>query len=610
MLRLHGYIVLLFTLSLLQAQIKQGKNYFDSDSTQASEIYHYSIEDSLIHGAYESFYLNGSLKSYGWFKENRPDSLWEYYYENGSKKGEGRFWEGIPDGEWKYYYENGNIKSEGILRGNSKYGFWRFYYENNCEKSNGEYEGDQKIGIWNYLYECGSLKAQTVIENGVGSYIEFYPSGSRRMEGENKDERSEGEWIYYYETGEIEAVGHYKSGLKTGEWTYYHKTGQKSAKGSYQSGNRNGEWIYYHENGKVSQQGNLINDEKDGFWKLFYPTGEVLGEAQYEQDDGFVNEYYPSGKQKAKGRIIHGEKNGKWYYYNEIGDLEGEADLINGSGEYIGYYSNGTVKMKGQIEKDKRVGEWPLFDPVGVTVGTYQTVYENKPLIFKKRFMRDLIEKESFAKPDYHSEKRRLRYFLPRMNEYKGFIIATNPAWLAGKQLPIAIEYYIQERMGYEIQLDILRNPFFKNHNHIGDYQVYASGIKIHFRQKFYHTDSKYGMVYFGHEVNFTYLNRWVNHTDTLIIQQPRRFGSLKETSYGYGIFVGNRWMKDVGTSGFTIDLFLGVGVAVRSFDKKYRPLQVLDNYFDKEIKSSFYLPIIIGLNVGFALTKSKSETQ
>ena len=611
MLKTCLYIASIFTLSFVIGQTtKQGKKFFDSDSAKIREIYHYSTRDSLLNGPYESFYLNGSLKSYGWFRENQPDSLWKYYYENGRKKAEGKFRNGIPREKWTYYYENGNLKSQGILNGNSKDGLWRFYYENDGEKSNGQYVDNKKVGIWNYFYEDGSLKAQTVIEKGIGYYIEFYPSGSRRMEGENIEEKSEGEWTYYFETGEIEAVGNYRDGLKTGEWKYYHKSGEVSAKGQYRSGNRQGPWTYYHENGQVSQSGNLVDDQKDGFWKLFYPSGEILGEAEFNKGDGFINEYYPSGSQKSKGRIVNGKKTGKWYYYNETGYLEGEADLTDGKGSYTGYYPDGTIKMQGEIADDKRIGEWQLFNPDGSTAGTYRPIYENEQPIFKTRITQDFVEKESLEKPNYHPEKRGLRYFLPRVNEYKGFIVATNPVWLLDNELPVSIEYYIQERLGYELQFDILRDPFFKNHGEIGDYQVYASGARIHFRQKFYHADSKLGMFYFGHELNFKYLNRQVNHTDTLIIQQPRRFGRLVENSFGYGVFVGNRWMKDVGTSGLTVDLFLGIGIASRSFDKKYEPIQVLDNYFDREIKSSLHFPIIFGLNVGFALTKSKSKTQ
>ncbi|MEO9481876.1 MAG: hypothetical protein ABJG47_00430 [Ekhidna sp.] len=608
--KLVGYIITLFLATSLSSQIKQGKNFFDADSLNISEIYNYSIKDSTLQGSYEAFYLNGSLKTYGWYAKNRPDSVWHYYYENGRKKAEGRFRKGVPRGDWKYYYENGNIKSEGKLNGTDKVGFWRFYYENDGEKSNGNYAKNQKNGIWNYFFEDGSIKAQSIIKNGIGEYTEFYPSGSRRMDGRNINDKSDGEWIYYYESGEIEAVGLFENGLRSGEWIYYHKNGEKAATGNYTQGVQNGEWEYFHENGKLSQSGTVLNNQKDGYWKLFYPTGEVLGEARFAEGDGKFNEYYPSGNQKAKGQIINGKKNGKWYYFSDKGHLEGEADLVDNQGSYIGYYPDGKVKMKGHISDDKRTGEWILYNPDGTTAGTYHPIYEDEKPIFKTRITSDIIERESQDKPNYHPEKRGLRYFLPRVNEYKGFIIGVGPALLLDDQLPISVEYYIQERLGYELQLDLIRSPFFTSDGEIGDYQVYRRGMRIHFKQKFYHTDTKLGMLYFGHEVNFKYLNNQVNHTDTLIIQQPRRFGNLVETSYGYGLFVGSRWMKDVGTSGLTVDAFVGVGVSGRSFNKQYEPIQVLDNYFDQEIKSSVYFPVIVGLNIGFAITKSKSKTQ
>ena len=605
-----AYIAIICLSGAAFSQIKQGKNYFDSDSAQVSEVYHYSIKDSTLQGTYEAFYLNGSLKTYGWYEKNRPDSVWHYYYENGRKKAIGRFKKGVPKGYWKYYFENGNIKSEGKLSGSSKEGFWKFYYENDGVKSSGNYAKNQKDGIWNYFFEDGAIKAQTIIKKGIGQYTEFYPSGDRRMEGQNIRDKSEGEWIYYYESGEIEAVGDFENGLRTGEWIYYHKNGEKAATGIYKDGSRQGEWKYFHDNGELSQSGMITDDQKDGYWKLFYPTGEIMGEAQFQKGDGEFSEYYPSGNQKSKGYIQSGKKSGTWYYYSDLGHLEGEADLEDDEGEYIGYYPDGTVKMRGQIKDDKRIGEWILYNPDGSTAGTYHPIYEDEEPIFKTRVTRDFEVKESLEKPTYHPEKRGLRYFLPRVNEYKGLIVGTNPLWLLDDQLPIAIEYYIQERLGYELQLDLHRSPFFTPDSEIGDYKVYRRGIQVHFRQKFYHTDSKFGMFYFGHEVNFKYLNNQVNHTDTLIIQEPRRFGNLVETSYGYGLFVGSRWMKDVGTSGLTIDVFIGVGVSARSFDKQYEPIQVLDNYFDQEIKSSVHFPIIIGLNIGFATTKSKSKTQ
>lgn len=614
--RLCGYIVLCFLSNLLSAQIRQQQLFFSSDSSQVSEVYHYSLKDSTLQGSYESFYLNGSLKTFGWYENNLADSVWHYYYENGRKKADGRFSKGKPKGKWTYYYENGNVKSEGQLKGRSKEGEWSFYYENDGKKSHGYFINDKKDGIWNYFFEDGNIKAQSIISGGEGQYTEFYPSGHRRMEGKNINDKSEGEWIYYFESGEIEASGEFRNGLKTGEWTYFHKNGERAAVGYYAKGLREGEWKYYHQNGALSQSGNITKDQKNGYWKLFYPTGEVLGEATFDEGDGAYNEYYPSGNKKAEGNIENGKKNGQWNYYSDQGHLEGEAVLVDGEGEYTGYYPDGTVKMMGQMKDGKRVGEWQLFHPDGSKAGTYRPIYENEKPIFKTRVSASVDERESIDKPDYHPEKRGLRYFLPRVNEYKGFIIGTNPLWLLDDQLPFAVEYYIQERLGYELQIDLLRSPFFVSDSEIETYEVFNRGVHIHFRQKFYSVDSKLGMFYFGHEVNFKYLKYQVRHLDLDRTPAPLLTGNLLETGYGYGLFVGNRWMKDVGASGLTVDTFIGLGLASRSFSKDYQPSQLsllnenLDPYFDDIINSGIHFPIIVGLNIGYAITKSKSKTQ
>ena len=603
-----GFFVLSFALS---SQIKQGKNYFYGDSTKIKEIFYYSLEDSLLSGSYESFYLNGSLQAYGWFDKNLPDSSWKYYYENGRLKAEGSYRKGTANGKWKYYYENGNIKSEARLKGSSKEGYWTFYYENGGEKSNGNYFEDVKSGIWNYFYEDESLKAQAYLEDGKGRYSEFYPSGSRRKEGYNQNDKSEGEWIYYYETGEIEAVGTFENGLKTGKWTYYHKNGITAAEGWYEKGLRTGNWTYYHENGSTSQEGLINKDQKDGYWKLFYPSGELLGEADFSQGTGEYNEYYPGGSRKSEGSLLNGKKEGKWYYYSESGGLEGEADFEQGEGDYIGYYSDGTIKMTGRLKEDKRMGEWTLYNPDGSTAGTYHPIYEDEKPIFKSRISEDPIVREYYDKPEYKFKRRGFKYFEPTINEYRGVMFETNPAWLIANRLPLSLEYYMQERLGYELQVDILSEPFFRSDQNVDVYEVYRRGSKVQFRQKFYGPDRTLGMTYFGHQLSFRYINHQVNHIDTTIVNATvNRYGSLIETGYGYGVFVGNRWMRDAGNSGITIDAFIGISIERRSFRKQYEPIQVLDNYFDKEIGSTVSFPILFGIHFGFGGPKSKSKTQ
>lgn len=617
MAKLSLHILLIFCCFLSFSQIQQGKKYFSSDSSQISEIFHFSLKDSTLSGPYESFYQNGSLRIYGWYVNDLPDSIWTYYYENGQKKATGNFRKGKPKGNWTYFYENGNLKSQGKLEGEKKEGDWKFYYENHGEKSQGKYRGNKKFGIWNYFYEDGSLKAQAALKDDSGTYVEFYPSGKRKMEGQNLNNKSVGEWVYYFESGEVEAIGSFNNGLKEGPWKYFHKNGQPAGVGTYKAGERIGEWEFFHPNGQLSQSGQIMENQKDGYWKLYYPSGEVMGEISYEEGSGPYTEYYPSGNQKSKGNIKEGLKEGQWFYYSEKGQLEGEAFFENGRGSYTGYYPDGDIKMKGTLEGDKRVGEWTLFNPDGSIAGTYRPIYENQKPIFKTRITSDTEEKNLLDKPNYHPEKRGLRYFLPRVNEYKGFIVGSNPLWLLDNRLPVSFEYYIQERLGYELQIDIYRDPFFTSDSNISTYELSSRGLQLHFRQKFYHAESKFGMLYFGHQINLLYKNHDVSHLDTLIIQQPTLRGNLTETSYGYSLLLGNRWMKDVGNSGLTVDLFVGIGIGRRSYSKDYQPGTLssilndrLDPYFDPIIKSEVHFPIVFGCNIGYAITKSKSKTQ
>ncbi len=577
------------------------------------EVFHYELSDSTLNGSYEAFYPNGSLQTFGWYKNDFPDSIWTYYYENGRKKAEGRFKIGIPNGKWNYYFENGNIKSSGTLKDKIKEGEWVFYFENGGEKSAGNYENNQKTGIWNYFYEDESLKAQSFFMGRKGTYKEFYPFGNVRMEGETLDEKSAGEWIYYYESGEVEATGNFENGLKTGEWKYLHRNGENKALGTYQDGLRVGEWNYYHENGTLQQSGVLQQDQKEGYWKLFYPTGELQGEVDFDKGSGSFSEYYTNGGKKASGQLVNEKKEGKWIYYGEDGRIDGEADFKKGKGYYKGYYPDGTLKMEGLIEDDKRVDEWTLYNPNGTLAGTYFPIYENEKPIFKTRQSKDFSEEstEGFDKPEYKFKRRGLRYFQYRINEYQGVILGTNPLWLSDSKLPIALEYYKQERLGYELQIDLIRDPFFVSESNIENDVLFERGSRLNFRQKFYHEDGKFGMFYFGHQISYTRINYKVNYLDrSIVFPGPQVVpGTLVESGFSYGVFIGSRWMRDVGDSGLTVDVFLGVNAANRSFDRNNEDA-IFDEYFNPRIKSSLHFPVIFGLNFGFAGPDNKSKTQ
>lgn len=584
------------------------RKYYDSDSTNLKEIIEITKSDSLLSGTYFSFHQNGAPMAKGFYKKSIPDSLWTYYYQNGKKKAEGYFTDGEQTGTWTYFYENGSKKAEGYVDRGIKNGFWTNYYENGQIKNEGSYWDDLKNGIWNYFYEDGKLKAQAYYENGRGTYKEFYTNGTLKSEGENNDDKSEGPWKFYWETGELQAEGSYINGLREGYWKFYHKNGSLSAEGKYQNGQRTGLWKYYFENGKVRSSGMLNDDRKEGQWKLYYESGEVQGVGSFEEDDGVLKEYYPSGKLKAVGTISEGRKEGTWNYYNENGEKDGEAVFENGKGEYTGYYPDGSIKMTGPIEGSKRVGMWTLFDEEGSIAGTYQPIYEeDKPVFRLPEDEEDTEIKGSSDIPEYKFKSRNSRYFDGRINEYKGIIIGTNPLWMLVGQLPVSLEYYMQERLGYEIEYRLFWKPFFQNPGSIQEEELYNQGNGLSFRQKFYSKEGQYGMLYFGHEISFNRIKHSVNLLDQTVLPFEIREISATETTGAYGLLVGWRWMRSAGNSGFASDVFVGVDIGFRQWEKLYDD-SMNDTYFESLNQSSLYIPLVFGVNIGWTGPKQKNK--
>ncbi|MEQ6121733.1 membrane-binding protein [Reichenbachiella sp. MALMAid0571] len=581
--------------------------YYDEAHEVVKEQYYVNDTiDNKLEGKYSSFFLSGSLKSEGNYVNNEASGIWKYYFENGNLKTTGVFDKGKSTGIWTYYFEQGGKRSEGLLENNKKVGEWVYYFENQEIKSRGKYNQDVREDIWNYFYEDGELKAQAYYDNGVGIYTEFYSSGKLKMKGLNKNGQSDSLWTYYYETGEKLARGYYKNGLKTGPWKYFFKNGNISSEGGYEEGNSVGNWIYYHEDGSKSAEGIQKGGLKDGYWNLYFQTGEVKGTGEYEQGTGPYKEYYSSGKLRLSGFFRKGLRDGLWTYYDENGDIEGEADFKKGTGEYIGYYSDGSKKMEGVLSDDKKIGEWKLYKKDGALAGTYFPLYEDEQPIFRAAESLDdsSDSRTRYDKPEYRFKSKQLRYFSSVVNEYKGIILSANPLLMPIGRLPFSLEYYIQERLGYELSYTLNRNPFFQRAEDIKQNDVYNSGSTFSFRQKFYNQDRSSGMFYFSHEIGYQYVNNRVNVEDANDPELITNVGS-RESRYHYGILVGTRLMRYPGDAGFGMDIFAGVGIGRRVYEKKYTE-QGYDQYFQGLNQSKTYIPIIVGLTFGYLGMKKR----
>lgn len=598
-----GFIVSLINYSY--AQPVEIRTFHDENNSIVKEIYF--IDDSTsaqLIGQYKSYFINGTLDKEGFYKNNIPDSLWTYYYESGQPKMKGMLKDGASHGLWEYYFENGKISMAGMIIDSKREDTWRYYYENGDLKSQGDYNESKKDGIWNYFYEEGELKAQTFYNGERGNYKEFYATGSIKSEGITIGGQSDSTWTYYHENGKVSAIGDYDLGKRTGSWIYYHENESVSGEGKYASGKKEGSWIYYHENGEVSSEGAVREGKREGYWKIFSENGALSADGVFEQDTGKYTEYYESGKIKAEGNLRDGKNHGLWNFYYEDGSKEGECDYNNGEGEYIAYYKKGGMKMKGYVKDGANVGLWELYNGDGTLAGYYRPYYEdNKPIykiVDKKKPQRG-----NSIKPAYKFKSYKSRYFDPVINEYKGSIVATNPLAPIIGQLPISYEYYIEERLGYEVLATILRDPFFTSDENVELNTVYDRGFNIAVKQKYYHPEGILGMFYFGHEVRVTSLNHNANVIDSVSVPPEMLKINSHETKFEYALFVGDRWMQlygersNSGSIGITIDAFIGFGFGYRLYQKKYPNNPAYDQVFRDVKDDKFVISPRIGINLG-----------
>ena len=609
-LRFYRCIILLFSLQSAFGQVEV-RTYYDDEKQYLKEILTVSDSQSqVINGGYTLYYLDSGVQVKGQYQVGDPVGLWEYYYENGNLKMKGELRNNTNYGLWTFYYENGNISREGELYEGKREGGWKFYYESGLLKSMGNYKNSVVDGIWNYYYEDGKLKGQAYYENGSGTYKEFYHSGSLKVEGTNHLGKSDGLWKYYYESSELQSEGHFVEGVRTGLWKFYHKNGSLAASGNFTEGRKLGSWKYYYPDGTLSSEGFEKNDQKDGFWKLYYETGELKGEGTYTEGNGDYKEFYPSGRLKIAGQLKEGKNHDSWTYYYEDGNIEGEADFFNGEGEYVGYYPDGTLKTRGFIKDDKKVGEWKLYDENGQLAGLYKPIYEDQPPVYKtSENIEEDSDRQRYEKPDYRFRNRKIRYFTPTINEYKGVVAAFNPLFMPINQFPFSIEYYTQERLGYEVQYIWYRDPFFKGPSKIDLNNNYSRGFGLKFRQKFYHREGTYGMPYFSHELSYTHQSHRADVIDSTGLNSVNRLITANENRYEYGITLGNRWVRNSGSGGYTVDLYVGVGIGVRDYQKNYDE-SGFDPIFEDVNQSKTSIPFIFGINFGFMAPKRETTSR
>jgi len=591
------------------AQMRQVVTYYDQARTQVREKYAISnTKPPVLQGAYERFYANGRLQAKGMYRQGLPEGQWEYFYENGRPKMAGQLHRNKKNGFWKYYFENGQPQMEGSLRDDRRTGHWKYYYESGNPKSEGDFADDQKNGSWLYFYEDGRKKAEGSFIHDKGWYREYYTSGKMRMEGLLVKGKSDSTWRYYHENGKLKATGTEKNGIRENSWRFYDENEMLLQEGDYKNGIPEGKWRFYHPNGKIAVEGQKTAGKEDGIWNLFYTSGAARGMLNYNRPDGNYEEYYENGKLKARGTIQNDLHEGIWqYFYEDDGTQEGRCEFVAGKGLYKGIYKDGKPRMEGRLENDRRVGRWTLYQPDGSIAGYYEAFYDQQlPTSARSdsTVTADTLNRSTmpYKKPSLRLPKRRNWHFVTKPNEYRAFIVGLNPIalfWRRNPSLPLSVEYYMHERLGYEVTATIYRQPFFTSNAAITLNENYSRGFSLGLKQKFYQADGDWGMFYVAHEIRFTGINHQANILDLNLSRLTIR---ATETRYEYSFMAGTRILDDPSrkTRKLTLDAFAGADIAYRHYSPQWSNRPEWDAIFSEVPKRNFLLTLRLGVMLGY----------
>jgi uncharacterized protein len=573
--------------SHVSAQTFTRQTYHDKNKKNLKEVY--QVKDTvrnILHGRYISYYVNGNMESKGQFTNNETTGVWEFFYETGNLRMRGILRQNANYGLWEYFYESGQKSMEGMINGKNREGDWKVYYENGQVKEIGEYNNNKRTGLWTTYFEDGVTRGEIDYVDDFGTYTEYYHSGKVYAEGPRAGNKNVGRWRFYDEEGLLQSEGDYNNGRKSGEWLTFHPNGKTASKGKYENDQPVDKWEYYFDDGKLSSSGEFLGGVKSGNWQTLDTKGLVKSEAVYSKGNGDYQEYYEDGKLKIKGKIVNGKKEGKWEYFYHDGAKEGECDFKNGKGTYFGYFANGNLKTKGALEDDQKTGTWELYENDGKLSGYYRPFYDDKKI---SKEISDLVYSGKSVKSG--SSARKLTYFDARFNEFRGLIIAGNPVMVFAGKVPIAFEFYLQERLGHEFEFVGIRDPFFKADANIPVAIQFDRGYAITIRQKLYN-QMKSGMWYFGQELRFTNEGHYVNLRTP---SQSTFTAAAVEQRIQYGWLIGYRVIGRNNSRGFTID-------ALASADAGYRAVEFdpqFESYFNDLKTSKLVANLHFGLNFG-----------
>jgi len=103
------------------------------------------FDGKLIHGYYNSFYLNNQLKEQGTIRYGLKDKTWKYWYNNGVIRESITWKNGVKNGEYKIFNDYGQIMAKGNFKKDKLNGKFYTYNSNGIVLDVKKYKEGQEI---------------------------------------------------------------------------------------------------------------------------------------------------------------------------------------------------------------------------------------------------------------------------------------------------------------------------------------------------------------------------------------------------------------------------------------------------------------------------------
>lgn len=125
--KLYIIFILFVFASCEPASIEMVDGFYDNGNPQRINYYSSIYKSQLLKK--ELFYESGQIKLIGNYKGNVKHGQWLYYFENGSKSSESWFFNGLLDGRSSSFYLNGKLRSSGYYQKGERIRVWTYFDE-------------------------------------------------------------------------------------------------------------------------------------------------------------------------------------------------------------------------------------------------------------------------------------------------------------------------------------------------------------------------------------------------------------------------------------------------------------------------------------------------